>query len=318
MATFDQFLASLERDYGEQGKGKPFEDFCKWFLENDPEWAKTIDQVWLWEDYPNKWQRQDLGTDLVFRDNEGLIWAVQVKCYGEHRTTTKGDMNSFLADTGRKEVDRRLWMQTTNKMEAKADRTLKGQDKPVTVFNLNSFRDAPLEYPASFADLYQAKVKDKPTPDPHQSKAIEDVVVGLKTSDRGQMIMACGTGKTFTTLWIKEALEAHTTLVLLPSLSLLSQTMREWAWAGKTDFEILNVCSDKSVGKKTEDMDPADAPFPVTSEVDEIAAFLKQPKPKVIFSTYQSSDLIAQAQLDDVVPALDLAVADEAHRCAGC
>ncbi|MDC1297653.1 DEAD/DEAH box helicase family protein [Octadecabacter sp.] len=268
MATFDEFITSIRTEFGEQGAGKKFEVFCKWFLENNPEWSKTVDKVWLWDDYPNKWQRQDLGTDLVFRDKEGLIWAVQAKCYGEHRTTTKGDMNSFLADTGRKEVDRRLWMQTTNKMEAKADKTLKGQDKPVTVFNLNSFRDAPLEYPASFADLYEAKVKAKPTPDTHQIKAIEDATAGLKTSDRGQMIMACGTGKTFTTLWIKEALEAHTTLVLLPSLSLLSQTMREWAWAGNTDFDILNVCSDKSVGKKTEDMDPADAPFPVTSEAN--------------------------------------------------
>lgn len=317
MADFDQFIQSLRNEFGEQGAGKPFEVFCRWFLENDPKWSKTVDKVWLWDDYPNKWQRQDLGTDLVFRDNEGLIWAVQAKCYGEHRTITKGDMNSFLADTGRKEVDRRLWMQTTNKMEAKAEKTIKGQDKPVTIFNLNSFRDAPLEYPASFADLYQAKVKAKPTPDTHQIKAIEDATFGLTSSDRGQMIMACGTGKTFTTLWIKEALEAHTTLVLLPSLSLLSQTMREWAWAGNTDFDILNVCSDKSVGKKTEDMDPSDAPFPVTSEVEEIAKFLKQPNPKVVFCTYQSSDLIAQAQVDDAVPTFDLAVADEAHRCAG-
>ena len=145
MASFDKFITSLRTEFGEQDAGKKFEVFCKWFLENDPEWSKTVDKVWLWDDYPNKWQRQDLGTDLVFRDSEGLIWAVQAKCYGEHRTTTKGDMNSFLADTGRKEVDRRLWMQTTNKMEAKADKTLKGQDKPVTVFNLNSFRDAPLE-----------------------------------------------------------------------------------------------------------------------------------------------------------------------------
>ena len=100
MATFDQFIASLRSEFGEQGAGKPFEVFCKWFLENDPEWSKTVDKVWLWDDYPNKWQRQDLGTDLVFSDKEGLIWAVQAKCYGEHRTTTKGDMNSFLADTG--------------------------------------------------------------------------------------------------------------------------------------------------------------------------------------------------------------------------
>ena len=317
MATFDQFITSIRTEFGEQGAGKKFEVFCKWFLENDPEWSRAIDKVWLWDEYPNKWQRQDLGTDLVFRDNEGLIWAVQAKCYGEHRTTTKGDMNSFLADTGRKEVDRRLWLQTTNKMEAKADKTLKGQDKPTTIFTLNDFRDAQIDYPASFADLYEAKVKAKPTPDTHQIKAIEDVTAGLLSSDRGQMIMACGTGKTFTTLWIKEALEAHTTLVLLPSLSLLSQTMREWAWAGDSYFDILNVCSDKSVGKKTEDMDPADAPFRVTSEVDEIAVFLKQPKPKVVFCTYQSSDLIAQAQLDDATPTFDLAIADEAHRCAG-
>jgi predicted helicase len=317
MATFDDFIASLRLDFGEQGAGKKFEVFCKWFLENDPEWSRSIDKVWLWDEYPNKWQRQDLGTDLVFRDNEGLIWAVQAKCYGEHRTTTKGDMNSFLADTGRKEVDRRLWLQTTNKMESKADKTLKGQDKPTTIFTLNDFRDAQIDYPTSFADLYEAKVKAKPTPDHHQIKAIQDATTGLQSSDRGQMIMACGTGKTFTTLWIKEALEAHTTLVLLPSLSLLSQTMREWAWAGNTDFDILNVCSDKSVGKKTEDMDPADAPFPVTSEVEEITEFLKQSKPKVVFCTYQSSDLIAQAQLDGSVPTFDLAVADEAHRCAG-
>jgi len=317
MATFDQFVSSIRQEFGEQDAGKKFEVFCKWFLENDPEWSKTVDQVWLWDDYPNKWQRRDLGTDLVFKDKDGLIWAVQAKCYDEKYPTTKHDMNTFLADSGREKVDRRLWLQTTNRMAKEASDTLIDQDKPITIINLNDFRDAQIDYPSSFADLYQAKVKDKPEPDPHQVEAIEDVTAGLQKSDRAQMIMACGTGKTFTSLWIKEALEAHTTLVLLPSLNLLSQTMREWAWAGNTEFKILNVCSDKSAGKKTEDMDPADAPFPVTSEVEEIAKFLKQPKPKVVFCTYQSSDLIAQAQLDDAVPKFDLAVADEAHRCAG-
>jgi hypothetical protein len=77
MATFDQFVSSIRQEFGEQSAGKKFEVFCKWFLENDPEWSKKVDKVWLWDDYPNKWQRQDLGTDLVFRDNEGLIWAAQ-------------------------------------------------------------------------------------------------------------------------------------------------------------------------------------------------------------------------------------------------
>jgi superfamily II DNA or RNA helicase len=195
--------------------------------------------------------------------------------------------------------------------------TLQGQEKPVTILKLHDFRNTNLDYPALFNDLRKVKAMAKPRPDPHQVEAIEAVVSGLKKSDRGQMIMACGTGKTFTTLWIKEALNARATLVLLPSLNLLSQTMREWAWGAKDDFDILNVCSDKSVGKKTEDMGPSEAPFPVTSEVSEIAAFLQRPSDKVLFCTYQSSALIAEVQKDKSIPSFDLAIADEAHRCAG-
>lgn len=317
MATFDDFLTSLQAEFGDAGKGKAFESFCKWFLENDPRWSKTIEKVWLWEEYPNKWQSQDLGTDLVFRDKEGLIWAVQAKCYGEHRHTTKSDLNSFLADTGRPEVDRRLWLQTTNRMEAKAQKTIDGQEKPVTVFRLDDFRESPVEFPKSFTDIASAKIKDKPKPDTHQLEAIASVKTGLQRQDRGQLIMACGTGKTFTTLWIKEALHAETVLVLLPSLSLLSQTMREWAWASNTDFEILNVCSDKSVGKRSEELSVKEAAFPVTSDVEEIKKFLKGGRSRVLFCTYQSSDLVAQVQADTSIPAFDLAIADEAHRCAG-
>ena len=132
MATFDQFITSLREEFGEQEAGKKFEVFCKWFLENDPEWSKLVDEVWLWDEYPEKWQREDLGCDLVFRDKDDLIWAVQSKCFSEHRPTKKDDMNSFLADSGRKIVNRRLWLQTTDKIEAKALKTCKGQDKPVT------------------------------------------------------------------------------------------------------------------------------------------------------------------------------------------
>lgn len=317
MATFDEFIESLERDFGQQGKGKPFEVFCKWFLENDPEWSGIVEKVWLWESYPDKWQGKDLGTDLVFRDVEGNIWAAQAKCYSANRSTTKSDLNSFLADAGRSQVHRLLWMQTSNRMEANAEASLKTRDKPVTILKLSHFQDAQIDYPSSFSELAKASIKEKPKAEPHQREAIEAAVTGLKTHDRGQLIMACGTGKTFTTLWIKEALAAHTTLVLLPSLSLLSQTMREWAWARNHDFKILNVCSDVSVGKKTEDMHPADAPFPVTSDIQEIQRFLRWPEPKVVFCTYQSSGLVAEAQQHTDVPEFDLAIADEAHRCAG-
>jgi superfamily II DNA or RNA helicase len=129
--------------------------------------------------------------------------------------------------------------------------------------------------------------------------------------------MACGTGKTFTTLWIKEQLQVNTTLVLLPSLNLLGQTMREWTAAFNQPFDVLCVCSDKSVGRKSEDMGVNEAPFPVTSQPDEIEQFLKNEGPKVVFCTYQSSELIAEAQRHKSVPNFDLVVADEAHRFAG-
>ena len=316
LATFDVLIKSLKEEYGDEGSGKKFEVFCKWFLENDPEWSKVADKVWVWNDYPDKWQSKDLGTDLVFRDKEGRIWGVQAKCFAEDHSTTKTELNSFLTDTSRKVVYRRLWMQSNAKMGDNALSTLNGQEKPVTVLSLNDFRNANLEYPSSFSELYKVAPKPKPKPDPHQIEAIDAVVKGLKKHDRGQMIMACGTGKTFTTLWIKEALNAETTLVLLPSLNLLSQTMSEWAWGAKDDFEILNVCSDKSVGK-TEDMEPSEAPFPVTSKVSEIRDFLKKSTKKVLFCTYQSSPLIAAVQKDPSITSFDLTIADEAHRCAG-
>ena len=72
MGSFDKFISSLERNLGPQGKGKKFEVFFKWFLQNDPQWSRLVDEVWYFEDYPDKWQTADLGTDLVFRDKQGV------------------------------------------------------------------------------------------------------------------------------------------------------------------------------------------------------------------------------------------------------
>jgi superfamily II DNA or RNA helicase len=132
--------------------------------------------------------------------------------------------------------------------------------------------------------------------------------------------MACGTGKTFTTLWIKEQLGSDSTLALLPSLGLLSQTLHEWTLAANHPFDVLCVCSDQTVGRKGADEaihSVADLAFPVTSNIAEIRKFLQQDGAKVVFSTYQSSPLVAEAQSDASVQAFDLAIADEAHRCTG-
>jgi len=317
MASFGEFLSSLDPDAGK--RGRQFEHFVKWFLKNDPEWSTQVDQIWLWDEYPNNWGR-DCGIDLVFKHKNGENWAVQAKCYAPTTQITKADVDSFISESNRDGIDKRLLIATTDLIGANAKQVCDAQDKPVTRFLLSHFEDADVEYPATLDDLPKAKRKDKPKPRDHQIEAIDAVASNFKDVDRGQLIMACGTGKTFTTLWIKEKLGVESTLVLLPSLGLLSQTLHEWTLAANEEFQVLCVCSDESVGKKGSDEavhSVADLAFPVTSSTNEIRTFLKSSGKKVIFSTYQSSPLIAEAQIDKAVPAFDLAIADEAHRCAG-
>ena len=296
MATFSDFLATFDPDRGK--RGKQFEHFVKWFLTNDPEWATQADEVWLWQDYPEKWGR-DCGIDLVFRDKTGGIWAVQAKCYSSSYEITKADVDKFLSESNRKQINHRLLIATTDGIGANARQVLEGQEKSIVRYHLNHFENAAVDYPDSIERLALGKRKQPPDPRPHQIKAVENIISGFGEATRGQLVMACGTGKTFVCLWVKERLKAKKTLVLLPSLGLLSQTLNEWTFAARDKFEALCVCSDQTVNRQDED-EPvslvSDLPFPVSSDPTEIVSFLKRDKDQVIFSTYQSSPLIALAQ----------------------
>ena len=394
---FSDFYNSLDPE--PLKRGKQFEHFVLWFLKADPEWATQVDQVWLWNEWPGRWGA-DCGVDLVFRHKNGDHWAVQAKCYSPDYDITKHDVDKFLSESNRPSIQHRLLIATTDGIGANAKQVCDAQEKPVVRFLLSDFDKSALEYPANLSELPQAKRKPRPTPKEHQLEAIEAVIQGLQTADRGQLIMACGTGKTYTTLWIKERLViqqalnpdcllapnqflppcrgkarmgveswdiaastpaltlplqgggdaampnklsgvsltavraepleaqesiristgATRTLVLLPSLGLLAQTLREWTFAAATPFEVLCVCSDQTVGSKGSDEaihSVADLAFPVTSNADEVKRFLSGAGNRVVFSTYQSSLVVAEAQADASIPTFDLAVADEAHRCAG-
>ena len=133
------------------------------------------------------------------------------------------------------------------------------------------------------------------------------------------MIMASGTGKTLTALFIREKLAAKRTLVLVPSLLLLKQTLREWRANKQVDFDFLPVCSDESVNNDNDAAMPSTSElgYPVTTDPEQIATFLRRRGPRVVFSTYQSSPEIAKAFTLGQVPGFDLAIVDEAHRTAG-
>lgn len=157
----------------------------------------------------------------------------------------------------------------------------------------------------------------KKTPRPHQVRAIKDVVKGFKTNDRGKLIMACGTGKTLVANWVREKMKARVTLFMAPSNALLAQTLREWKSSSTQDFEALAVSSDSSVGDADDDIRSGDIGARVTTDPSSIQAFISGHGQRVIFSTYQSSDAVRLAMEHVGCGAVDLTVADEAHRTAG-
>ena len=275
MTDFSTFIKTFDV---ESSKGKQFEKFCKWFLENDPVWKSQVKRVWLWDDWPGRWGA-DLGIDLVFQHANGDIWAVQAKCYKQIYPVTKNDMNSFLSESNRPQIQQRLLMASTDIIGPNARKVCAGQDKKVTFQLYSDFLDSKLDFPKDISRLGKVKLLPKPKPRPHQANAIKDVIKGFRKYDRGQMIMACGTGKTFTTLWIKEKLKAESTLILLPSLSLLSQTLKEWCSAANQSFQSLAVCSDETVTRGAEEDAIAestqDLSFPVSSDPKVIATFMK-------------------------------------------
>jgi len=318
LATFDEFYASLDPDFGV--RGKQFEKFVKWFLKTDPTWSSQIDEVWLWNEYPKRWGA-DCGIDLIFTHKNGNTWAVQSKCISPNNDIKKSEIDSFLSESSDSKIDGRLLIASTDGIGKNAQQVINRQEKQVVCFLLEQFRQSLIDYPSSMEDLNQGKRKKKKDPRPYQRKAINSVFQGLKTASRGQVLMACGTGKTLTSLWIKEKLKAVQVLVLLPSLSLLSQTLKEWNAESRESFKWICVCSDSSVAKdKTEDQwisNTSAIGVPVTSQPLEIKHFLDESGSKVVFSTYQSAKLIVEAQEHHDTSEFDLVIADEAHRCAG-
>jgi superfamily II DNA or RNA helicase len=315
MGTLGELLDGL----GTEGyrRGKDFERICKWFLQHDPVYAQKLRRVWLWDEWPGKWGA-DAGIDLVAEDQDGQIWAIQAKAYARTNSITKRDIDTFLSESARTEIAYRLLIATTDLIGKTAKRTVDNQEKHASVLLRGTLEAAQIDWPDSPSDLRAPRLPPK-KPREHQRTAIHAVVTGFERSDRGQMIMACGTGKTLISLFIHENIGSSRTLVLMPSLSLLGQTLSEWAANSKQGFEFLAVCSDQSV---TDDdavvANTSDLGFPVTTDPEKVAAFLRRRKgPRVVFATYQSSPQIAEAFRLGGVPAFNLAIADEAHRCAG-
>ena len=347
----DQFreTAQSPRDLGDK-----FEVLMLYYLQTEPFYKDHFSEVWLWMDFPKRGNMPDTGIDLVAVERyTGDYCAIQCKCYDSDRTIEKADIDSFFTASGTNLFKKRMILTTTNKWSKNAESALHNQQIPVVRATIYDLENSPIDWDKyDFTQPEKLALKPKKQIRPHQQIALEKVMKGFENSDRGKLIMACGTGKTFTSLKIAEQFAVTSTslsdrsnsnpvtersrsdrnnsliLFLVPSISLLSQTLREWTAESEINFHSIAVCSDTNVGKNkkksnnddTTDITVNDLIFPPSTNANDIIRNYRALQDKkeltVIFSTYQSIQAIADAQKIGL-PQFDLIICDEAHRTTG-
>ncbi|WP_238587704.1 DEAD/DEAH box helicase family protein [Caenimonas sp. SL110] len=317
--------------HSEREKGTYFEELIACYLRNEATYRDLYSDVWTYSDWAalQKLNRQDAGIDLVAKTHgTGEIHAIQCKLYAEDYKLQKTDIDSFFTASGKKPFAHRLVVSTTNHWSVHAEEALRDQQPPVSKIDLNDLENSQIDW-AKYKPKTLPPLKPKKELRKHQVKALDDVVAGLKEADRGKMIMACGSGKTFTSLRIAEAIagKGKRVLFLVPSLSLLSQTLTEWTQESGTPLHSFAVCSDADVGKKRKKEDDSvqtfthELRYPATTEPVRLAVEMAKRHDdehmSVVFSTYHSIDVISKAQKAHGLADFDLIVCDEAHRTTG-
>ncbi|POA74395.1 type ISP restriction/modification enzyme [Pseudomonas sp. DP16D-R1] len=329
-------LAALLNTYrtasvSEREKGTYFEELICTYLRNEATYRDLYSDVWTygaWADQQGL-DKRDTGIDLVAKTHgTGEIHAIQCKFYADNYRIQKSDIDSFFTASGKKPFAHRVIVTTTNNWNEHAADALQNQQPPVSKIDRQDLENSQIDW-TRYQPNQAVAFKPKKALRDHQKRALLSVFSGLQSADRGKLIMACGTGKTFTSLKIAEQLTGvgKRVLFLVPSLSLLSQTLTEWTQESETPLHSFAVCSDSDVGKKRKKDDDAvqtfahELRYPATTAPGKLAAEMfkrhDDQHMSVVFSTYHSIGVISDAQHQHGLADFDLIICDEAHRTTG-
>ncbi|HCG7818002.1 TPA: DEAD/DEAH box helicase [Vibrio parahaemolyticus] len=316
----------------EREKGTYFEELTVTYFKNEPAYKDHYSEVLTYGEWAKSFGRdaKDVGIDLVAKTKATNEYhAIQCKFYADDYRVQKKDIDSFFTASGQEPFKHRIIVTTTNNWSDNAEAALIGQNPPVTKVDLQALEDSQIDWSKYKPDSTTVSLKPKNSPRPHQQHAIQRVTAGLATTERGKLIMACGTGKTFTSLKIAEEIagKGGKVLFLVPSLSLLSQTLTEWTHHSQTPLHSFAVCSDSEVGKKRKKDDDIvqtfthELRYPATTNAKQLAKEFEKMHDdthmSVVFSTYHSIEVIGNAQKEFDLSEFDLIICDEAHRTTG-
>ena len=244
------------------------------------------------------------------KEVDGSLCAIQCKCYADDGAIDMKTVSTFLAKAASLEMKHKMLVYTGDNITGHAEKVLK--KSRCQILTQSHFRDSSINW-SRFPKLERKNPKKLRE---HQTKALDCVLDGLESHDRGQMIMACGTGKTLTALHVAERHSGTGKIVLylVPSISLILQTMREWSENANISHNYIVVCSDKSTG---EDGSITELESPVSTDVKTLKNSLSGISPDsmtVVFSTYHSLPVVKGAASKII---FDIVFCDEAHRTTG-
>ncbi|HGH0729961.1 TPA: DEAD/DEAH box helicase, partial [Staphylococcus pseudintermedius] len=332
--SFDKLINQINEIGGEiqRERGTLFEKLVLAYLKNEPTYRNLYKNVWLLKDVPSEFNisKKDLGVDLVAEQHNGDLVAIQAKF--NKGKIGKSEINSFVAELGSTYYTRGLIISTVDEWNSNARATIDKNEKGIEIIGLSDLRNSQINWADfSFERPEQTSIKQPKSLRPYQLDALESAVSYFKTKDRGQLIMAPGTGKTFTSLKIAEALSKQSykqfkVLYLVPSIQLLTQTLRGWNNDTEYTMTSMAVTSDRDASRGddgTEDIKATDIGYPATTSKDQLLKNWNDVQEKesstdlfVVFSTYQSIEVIGKAQKEGF-PEFDLIISDEAHRTTG-
>lgn len=323
-------LAETQRD-----RGTYFEYLARAYFQNEPTYQNEFENIWMLADVPEEYgiPKTDIGVDLVAETFTGELVAIQAKFYD--RAIQKSNIDSFLSELGKDYYKSGIIVASTDKWGKNAEKALADRSDVVRI-GLSDLRNSRIDWDKfSFERPDEVTVKAKKKPRYYQKEVIEKALAYFKENDRGQLIMAPGTGKTFTSLKVAEAMakesdkEQYVVLYLVPSIQLLTQTLRGWNNDTDMTMSSMAVTSDRNASRSSVKQDESniqikasDIGYPATTSPEKVLnnylELMGKPKKEllVVFGTYQSIDVLGKAQKEGF-PEFDLIIADEAHRTTG-
>ncbi|MGK2351632.1 restriction endonuclease [Cutibacterium sp. V947] len=331
--TVHHVIEQFRQEPSAARRGARFEDLMvSYFQTTDPTLSSEYDEVRTWPQWVHNENTHDSGIDLVARNRSTGEWtAIQCKFYDPGHALQKQDIDSFFTASGKAWdhvwFTNRIIISATDQWSTHAEKALEDQSIPVQRIGLTEIAESPIDWMQQSRDSlnFEPRRAVRYGLRPHQKEALAKIHEGFQTHDRGKWISACGTGKTFTSLKLAEQMCAENggrlkVLFLAPSIALVSQTLQEWMAQSQTTIRPMVVCSDTRASRKAEDITTHDIPIPTTDAArlaEQMAVGGRRGKQMiVVFSTYQSIDVVAQAQRISGEQ-FDLILCDEAHRTTG-